>query len=512
MSAVDGPSSSAELRAVQAFTQDGDFAPSSGLAMVPRQPLNPAWFARLVSGIVSGDVIAIAVSLVIASFVRFGATHEGMPDLSAGYTLAAAAVGAVWLAALSAMKSRARRIIGEGATEYQRVANATFAAFGVVAIFCYLFQIEFARGYVALALPVGLALLLVNRLAWRRVLRHLRAVGRCTVGVVIVGNAADVDRTVTELRRNAMAGYQPVAIALTDGEGQVPNEIRIRLANIPRVAPESVVEAVRFSRVRALLVAGELPGGRDRLRSLGWELENSRAELILVSRLTDVAGPRIHLRPVAGLPMVHVQLPQYSGFAHTVKRIFDICAAGGALLVLWPVLLVIGLAVRQGDGGPAVFRQERVGVSGSLFTMYKFRSMVIDAEARLADLSAHDEGNGVMFKMKRDPRVTRVGAVLRRYSLDELPQLWNVLRGDMSLVGPRPPLPVEVETYAGYETRRLLSRPGLTGLWQVSGRSDLSWDESLRLDLYYVENWSFTGDLVLILRTVVQMFKHDGAY
>jgi lipopolysaccharide/colanic/teichoic acid biosynthesis glycosyltransferase len=144
--------------------------------------------------------------------------------------------------------------------------------------------------------------------------------------------------------------------------------------------------------------------------------------------------------------------------------------------------------------------------------MLKFRSMVVDAEARLSELAPQNEGNGVLFKMRSDPRVTRVGAVLRRSSLDELPQLWNVLKGDMSLVGPRPPLPREVDAYERHETRRLLSKPGITGLWQVSGRSDLSWEESVRLDLYYVENWSFTGDIILIIRTILQMFKRDGAY
>jgi exopolysaccharide biosynthesis polyprenyl glycosylphosphotransferase len=261
-----------------------------------------------------------------------------------------------------------------------------------------------------------------------------------------------------------------------------------------------------------VIVAGDLPGGSATIRRLGWELENSNTELILVSRLTDVAGPRIHLRPISGLPMVHVDLPQYSGFAHAVKRVFDVLVAGLLLLVLSPLIAAIAMGVRLTSPGPVLFRQERVGAHGGRFAMLKFRSMVTDAEARLAELHDLDEGNGVLFKMKHDPRVTPFGLVLRRYSLDELPQLWNVLVGDMSLVGPRPPLPSEVDRYEADVNRRLLTKPGITGLWQVSGRSDLSWDESVKIDLYYVENWSITGDLVILLKTARAVLASSGAY
>jgi len=490
---------------------DPSSASSEGTA-VPRQPLALLWYQRLIASIVVGDVAAIAVSLLVASVVRFGAATEWASQANLAYVAVALATGAAWLIALWGVKSRARRIIGEGLTEYQRVTNATLVAFGCVAIICYVGQIEFARGYVAVAMPLGWALLLANRVIWRKMLMALRRNGRALTGAMVVGSPAEVDRTVQELHTNFAAGYRPVAIALTQPMADAPADVRDRLSHLPRVPLENVVAETKGSRTRALMISGDLPGGRDQIKALGWALENSKTEMILVSRLTDVAGPRIHLRPVAGLPMVHVQLPQYSGFSHSLKRVFDVSATavGGAILL--PLMLVIAALIRLGDGGPALFRQERVGVGGTTFTMYKFRSMVTDAEAQLDRLESQSEGNGVMFKMKADPRVTPVGRVLRRFSLDELPQLWNVLRGDMSLVGPRPPLPSEVREYAGHETRRLLSKPGLTGLWQVSGRSDLSWEESIRLDLYYVENWSFTGDLILILRTVVQMFKHDGAY
>jgi exopolysaccharide biosynthesis polyprenyl glycosylphosphotransferase len=261
-----------------------------------------------------------------------------------------------------------------------------------------------------------------------------------------------------------------------------------------------------------VIVAGELPGGRDAIQDLGWRLENSKTELILTSRLTDVAGPRIHMRPVDGLPMLHVDLPQYAGLNHTIKRGIDLALAGFAVLLLSPVLAAVALAVRLDSPGPVLFRQERIGVAGRSFTMFKFRSMVIDAEARLAALAAQNEGSGLLFKMRDDPRITKVGAFIRRYSLDELPQLFNVLNGSMSLIGPRPPLPREVVAYEGRVNRRLLIKPGITGLWQVSGRSNLSWEESVKLDLYYVENWSITTDFMILLKTVRAVLHSDGAY
>ena len=234
--------------------------------------------------------------------------------------------------------------------------------------------------------------------------------------------------------------------------------------------------------------------------------------MAIASRMTDVAGPRIHWRPIEGLPLMSVEMPRYSGLKYSLKRLFDIVVATGMLLLLSPVLLLIALAVRLDSPGPIFFRQSRVGVNGSLFKMTKFRSMVVDAEECLAALEAQNEGSGLLFKMKDDPRITRVGNVLRRYSLDELPQLFDVVAGSMSLVGPRPPLPREVEGYETHVHRRLNVKPGITGPWQVGGRSNLTWEESIRKDLYYVENWSLSGDLVILFKPVRAVLASDGAY
>jgi exopolysaccharide biosynthesis polyprenyl glycosylphosphotransferase len=244
-----------------------------------------------------------------------------------------------------------------------------------------------------------------------------------------------------------------------------------------------------------------------------WALEERRVQVIVVPSLTDVSEDRIRVRPVAGLPLVHLERPQSQQAGRWLKRSFDVIGSAALLVFASPVLLAVALAVRFHDGGPVLFRQTRVGRDGREFECLKFRSMEVNAEQRLDALNAlRDGGNTVLFKMVEDPRITRPGRIIRRFSLDELPQLWNVLQGDMSLVGPRPPLPHEVEQYHSDVMRRLRVRPGMTGLWQVSGRSDLSWEETVRLDLYYVDNWSMVQDLAILARTLQAVLGSRGAY
>ena len=477
---------------------------------VVAQPRRLGWRKRLVAALTVTDAAAIVVALLVAQLLRFqtDGLRASTPAGEVAYLSLSAAIAAAWLVALSATRSRLLRNIGTGTVEYQRVVNATLITFGGLAVVAYLSRIDIARGFIAVALPLGLALLLAGRVVWRYVLHAMRRRGRCTTGSIIVGRPDDVARVVDELRRQYRVGYRAIGAAYA-GSARIA---QARALDLPLVDFARLAETSKRTRTRAVIVAGDLPGGNATIRRLGWELENTNTELILVSRLTDVAGPRIHLRPINGLPMVHVDLPQYTGFNHAVKRGFDILVSGVALLLLSPLLAAIAMTVRLTSEGPVLFRQVRVGVHGSRFTMLKFRSMVADAEARLRELRTGNDGDGVLFKLREDPRITPVGRTMRRYSLDELPQLWNVLVGDMSLVGPRPPLPSEVERYEEDVNRRLLTKPGITGLWQVSGRSDLSWDESVKIDLYYVENWSITGDLVILLKTVRAVIGSHGAY
>jgi exopolysaccharide biosynthesis polyprenyl glycosylphosphotransferase len=249
------------------------------------------------------------------------------------------------------------------------------------------------------------------------------------------------------------------------------------------------------------------------MRDLSWELEKLDVDLMVSPGVVDVAGPRLQIRPVAGLPLIYLEKPQYHGAKRFEKRLFDVMFSSTALLCTLPLLIIIAVAIKLTSKGTVFYRQERTGLNGRPFEMIKFRTMVADADSMVDGLAHLNEcEGGVLFKIRNDPRVTPVGRTLRKYSLDELPQFINVLRREMSVVGPRPPLPSEVKTYSDYAKRRLLVRPGITGLWQVSGRSDLSWEDSVRLDLFYVENWSMVSDLLIALKTAKVLFTHSGAY
>jgi len=274
----------------------------------------------------------------------------------------------------------------------------------------------------------------------------------------------------------------------------------------------SVAQAVAHTGADTVAVTASRGVTSGVLKRLGWELEGAGVDLVVAPALTDVAGPRIHVRPVSGLSLLYVEQPEFSGPQWAIKEVFDRLVAFCSLLVLLPVMAVIALAVKITSSGPVIFRQVRVGRDGRAFTVYKFRTMVVGAEQQLSELRERNESDGALFKLRDDPRVTRVGRVLRRFSLDELPQLINVLRGDMSLVGPRPPLPSEVERYGFDMHRRFLVKPGLTGLWQVSGRSDLSWDDSVRIDVRYVENWSLAFDFMILWKTFGAVVRGSGAY
>jgi exopolysaccharide biosynthesis polyprenyl glycosylphosphotransferase len=419
---------------------------------------------------------------------------------------------ALWLLLLGRHGAYAPRDRGAGTEEYRAVLQAAGTLVAVVAFASFAVELEFSRGVLLVAVPTMVVSTTGARHLLRRRLAAARARGQCLQPAVLVGDA----HAVLDLARRIEAapvgtGLSVKALCVTDPSDPVLR--RDGGCPVPVLGAEAdtlaAVDAVAAEVVA--VVSGPTISGQA-LRRLGWALEHRNVDLLIDPGIIEVAGPRLSLRRASGLPMLHVERPVCSGVRYAAKLTVDRLLGLLALVLAAPLLLGILLLVRADSPGPALYRQRRVGEGGRVFTMLKFRTMCVDADARLESLRAQHDGNETLFKLRRDPRLTRLGAVLRRYSLDELPQLLNVVRGEMSLVGPRPPLPSEVETYEGDVLRRLRVRPGMTGLWQVSGRSDLSWVESVRLDLWYVDNWSLLLDAQILLRTADAVVRGRGAY
>jgi exopolysaccharide biosynthesis polyprenyl glycosylphosphotransferase len=468
-----------------------------------------AWLRRYQAGLVGIDLVTSSIAAGVAFVVRFGSPHTQF-----GVQLyAALALPLAWLVVVALNGAYEGRFLGVGQTEFERIFRAYLHLTVLVAVVSYATHVEVARGFVVMALPMTLGLDLMGRYAARRWLHRQRRRGRTTQAVLAVGDPAAIVAFAAIVIRDHYAGMRVCGACLTS---DVTEQAAAQLAEID-VPLLGDVDAVADSAVLvgadAVAVVSSSHLGSDRLRWISWQLEGTEIDLMVAPGVTEVAGRRLHIRPVAGLPLLHVEQPEFRGFRRLLKGSMDRVAAGLALVLLAPLFLVLYAAVRLSSRGPAFFRQVRVGRDGRTFTMVKFRSMYVDAETRLAELAQQNVyADGPMFKMQHDPRVTRVGQFLRRYSLDELPQLVNVLAGHMSLVGPRPPLPAEVLQYRDDAYRRLLVKPGLTGLWQVSGRSDLSWEESVRLDLRYVENWSPALDLMILWKTAFAVARRSGAY
>jgi exopolysaccharide biosynthesis polyprenyl glycosylphosphotransferase len=477
-------------------------------------PAGTDWRARSSRRLRIVDAFVVAWAVVGAFIIRFGIEPNFfVAGQEFAYGWLSVALAIVWWIMLGAWNSRQSRILGAGPEEYKRAAAASLWLFGLVAIVSYVFRLDTARGYVGVALPVGLVGLLLGRWLIRQHLNISRERGHSMSRLLILGGPSAVAHLAASLEGAKHAGYLPIA-AYTPGTHAEPDVEPESGLPVLGSSPDtdSIVDAIEACGADAVAVSAGVQLHPQTLRHLGWELASRNIGLIMAPALTDIAGPRIHTQQVAGLPLIHVTTPTLEGGQGVAKRLFDVLVSTLLIILSSPVLALVALLVRMQSPGPVLFKQERVGMEGEPFRMLKFRSMVVDAEQRLTDLAKQNEGSGLLFKMKSDPRVTRIGKFLRKFSLDELPQLFNIFAGSMSLVGPRPPLPSEVAAYEHDVRRRLLVKPGLTGLWQVSGRSNLSWQDSVRLDLYYVENWSLAGDLIILLRTFRAVFRGSGAY
>jgi exopolysaccharide biosynthesis polyprenyl glycosylphosphotransferase len=450
---------------------------------------------------VAADFVVGVAGAVAAFAARFGDHPTNR------YVVLSIALPPLWLVAMRVVGGYEMRFLGSGSDEFRKVLNAGVSLTSVLVLISYSVDDELSREYLAVSMLVTIGGDMLARFGLRKRLHHLRIRGHCLSTVVAVGHAAAVEQLISELRREPHHGLSVVAACLA-GESAVSE-----VAGVPVVgdlaATADVVRNIGAGTV-AVLSCPEMDGMK--LRTLAWELEKTGTDLCVAPALLDVAGPRTTIRPAAGLTLLHVDHPQLSGPRQVLKDLFDRSLAALVLVLLSPLMLAIALAIRFSDHGPALFTQTRVGKDGRPFKIYKFRTMVVDAEARLAALREQNEHDGVLFKMRKDPRITALGAHLRKWSLDELPQLFNVLLGEMSLVGPRPALPDEAARYADHVRRRLVVKPGVTGMWQVNGRSNLSWEESVRLDLRYVENWSLALDLQILWKTFWVIFSGSGAY
>jgi exopolysaccharide biosynthesis polyprenyl glycosylphosphotransferase len=455
----------------------------------------------------------VVVAMVCAQIVNLGLPFPATDITSVYYSILSVLVAGLWLTMLAVYRTRSPRVVGVGVEEYRRVMSATLATVAIIAVVLMILRPGYARGYLAVGLPLGMFLLILGRAVCRGFLARQRRRGQSMTSVLAVGDARAVRDLVKYLSREFTHGYSVIGVCLTGrgagGTIEVPG-----VGTLPVLGDETDIErAIAETNADTVALTATEHLGPDGIRELSWNLHKLDVDLVVSPGVVDVAGPRLTIQPVSGLPLIHVEKPQYRGAQRIQKRAFDLLLSLVVLTGALPVMVLAAIAIKLTSKGPIFYRSERIGIDGEPFELIKFRTMVDGADAGLGDLKAlNDSDGGVLFKMRKDPRVTKVGRVLRRYSIDELPQFFNVLRRDMSVVGPRPPLRCEVDTYSDQVRRRLLVLPGITGLWQVSGRSDLSWEDSVRLDLSYVENWSIANDFLIAAKTVGAVLAAKGAY
>ena len=465
------------------------------------------WERSYVAATIAIDTSAALVAATAAYMGRFG-DHPASNYLW-GYIALSASLPVLWLAAMWVARAYETRFLTVGYEEFRRVLIAAVAVIATVGTFSWATKAEVARGYVIIALPLATMLTLLGRYSARKFVHRRRRTGDFMSNVLLVGHGHPAADLVRQMRRDAHHGMRIVGACVPNGSqseelAAVGVPVLGSFEDVDKLVPGTAADAV------AVLACPEMDGSA--LRRLSWSLARSGIDLLVAPALMDVTGPRIAIRPVCGLPLLHVDEPALSGGRRIAKGCADRAVSAVAVLILLPLLVAIGLAVRLTSRGPVLFRQTRDGLHGREFTVLKFRTMTRDAEslrASVSHLNVHSTGH--LFKVEHDPRVTPLGRLLRRTSLDELPQLVNVLLGQMSLVGPRP-LPTTDTPYDGEARRRLFVKPGLTGLWQISGRADLEWDEAVRLDLRYVENWSLALDALIIWKTMFVVLKRSGAY
>ena len=482
----------------------------------------PLWRYIYVAALVAVDVLVMLLSLVICFAFNSGAydtVTRAMPIWA--FLLAYCVIGLLCLAFAGAYH---RHVMAEGYELYTKLINAAIFTIVLASCVAFMLNLQLPRTALIIAPLVGLVCELVARWMMRCLLHHHRRRGECKYTTVIVGSSEGINRTLRLMRRNSALGYMPVAVCPIAPDPRMDDAYVVtNFVADPDIEGADKLRVLsfgsRFARtiermgVQEVYIADVLSRDSKLLHAMSLAIESLGIELAISVSLADVGGHRLHLRNSAEQQVLIASLPQYRTTTYVIKRIIDIVLSAVALVVSSPIMLGVAIAIKLDDGGPVLFKQTRVGIHGKPFTMYKFRSMVTNAEEIKAKLAAESgQTNRFIFKLKDDPRITKVGKFIRKTSLDEFPQFFNVFKGDMSLVGPRPALPDEVARYGSLYSTRLLVKPGITGPWQVSGRSDLSQEQSEFLDVSYIENWSITGDLAILAKTVMVVFRGTGSY
>jgi exopolysaccharide biosynthesis polyprenyl glycosylphosphotransferase len=508
---------------VAAITPDGETA-TAPIWSLPRtrrtvRSQRERWLSRYARNVWVTDVIMVCGAVYLAQVARFDeigktAGRDSDPNLGYYYTFVSLALAVLWVVALGLVSSRSHRVLGRGMEEYRRVVFATFLLFGASSIAAILLGLNlFARGYLAVACPLGLVGLLATRYMWHSFDKRMRMNGTLKTRVLVAGTrhgAAEIAATFANQRDR---GFEVVGLCTPEGPAENDKAIQVMGREVPIVDVDTaIVNAVKVTGADTVALSATNHLGPMETRRLVWDLESLGVEMIVTAGLFDAVNNRLNCQPMGNMAVVHVGKPQYDRANSWGKRVYDVAFASLALICASPMLVVAAIAVKLSSRGPVFYLAERIGMDGKTFKMIKFRSMYEGADAKIAEMMDSSDKELLYFKVKDDPRITPVGKWLRKFSIDEMPQFINVLKGEMSVVGPRPQVQREVEAYDDLIGTRLFVRPGVTGLWQVSGRNDLSIEDSKRLDMSYVENWSMALDLRICLRTAQVVLTGRGAY
>ena len=462
------------------------------------KPKEENWKKFLQNKIIIIDFIFLFISIFVILILRFPEILKGeINNYEIRNIIVAFLVYILWLFFLSLNGSRDLKILGFGADEYKRLTSSTLLSFTSIAFISYILKLEISRAFVLLVFPFGLFSLFLSRRILRKNLLKDRLQGKYLSKVLLV-LSNDVDPVEARLNLAQHAGFKIISKFLINSK----EELDVK----------KIISEAQANQCDQIIIGQSASISAEELRKLGWALEKTNIDLVVAPAVTEIAGPRLKVSNVEGLPLLHLEQPSFSGFARFTKRMLDIVITIFGLILISPILIIISIYIKIFDKGSIIYKQKRVGQNNQEFVVYKFRTMYEGSHELREKVMEGVNKDPRLAKNPQDPRITKPGIFLRRWSLDEIPQLFNVLKGEMSLVGPRPPLAEEVNKYENSEKRRLLVKPGLTGLWQVSGRSELDWEDAVRLDLYYVENWSLTLDLLIILRTAAAVWRGEGAY